>query len=606
MSWSRLVALGAALYLVSHSAFAAAEPMVGAEPPSALDPIVTTATRAPRPASELLAPIVIIDRAAIERALAADLSDLLRNYAGIDVARSGGPGQTSSAFLRGTESNHVLLLVDGIELNPGTIGGAPFAAIPLAAIERIEIVFGPRAVLYGSEAVGGVINLITKRGADRPALNASASAGSQATTLAGLGGGFAGGAFDGSFDLERFITEGYVTQPAAPVERGNDHGSLNANLGWHGGLWQARLAAFESRGTQEYNDFLLAPVSQSFEDSTTALTLVRDSGTWRSTLSLARYADRIEQDQPNPFTAADDFVMTDRDTADWQNDLVLGRHALTLGAYWSDEATAAESFGAYAVDTRVTALYAADSLSIGAHSVELGLRQTDHSTAGDQTSWDLEYGYAVGQGTRLVFSAGAGFRAPDSDDRFSPCCGNPTLRPEEAQHQEVALLRRPTARDDFRFAAFRTDIQDLISFGPSFVLENIDRARILGLEASWRHLDEVWDSEVRAILLDTEDLATGEQLPRRADQTLTARLARHYGDFELGVDLLATAARKDSSFSTTILPGYALLGFNARWRLGESWSLRGRLENALDKDYVTAGGYANPGRSLFLGVDWAL
>ena len=106
----------------------------GAEAATTLDPIVTTATRAPRPASELLAPIVIIDRDAIERALAADLSDLLRNYAGIDVARSGGPGQTSSAFLRGTESNHVLLLVDGIELNPGTIGGPPFAAIPLAAI----------------------------------------------------------------------------------------------------------------------------------------------------------------------------------------------------------------------------------------------------------------------------------------------------------------------------------------------------------------------------------------------------------------------------------------------------------------------------------------
>jgi vitamin B12 transporter len=606
MSASRLAALGAALYLVSLAAFAADAPAVGEEPATALDPIVTTATRAPRPASELLAPIVIIERDAIERALAADLSDLLRHYAGIDIARSGGPGQTSSAFLRGTESNHVLLLVDGIELNPGTIGGPPFAAVPLAAVERIEIVFGPRAVLYGSEAIGGVINLITKRGADRPALEASASAGSQTTTLAGLGGGFAGGAFDGSLDLERFATGGYVIQPAAPVDRGNDRSSLNGNLGWHGGLWQARLAAFESRGMQEYNDFLLAPVSQSYEDRTTALTLVRDSGAWRSTLSVARYADRIEQDQPNPFTAADDFVMTDRDSADWQNDLLLGRNALTLGAYWSDEHTAAESFGAYAVDTKVTALYAADSLSFGAHSLELGLRQTDHSSAGDKTSWDLEYGYALSAATRLVLSAGAGFRAPDSDDRFSPCCGNPTLRPEDAQHHELALLRRPDEHDDFRFAAFQTDIANLISFGPSFVLENIDRARIRGLEASWRHSDEVWDAEVRTILLDTEDLATGEQLPRRADQTLTASMARHYAGIDLGLDLLATSARKDSSFSTTILSGYALLGFDARWRFDESWSLRARLENALDKDYVTAGGYANPGRSLFLGVDWAL
>jgi vitamin B12 transporter len=576
------------------------------EPPSALDPIITTATRTPRPASELLEPVVVIDRAAIERSLAADLSDLLRFYAGIDIARSGGPGQTSSAFLRGTESNHVLLLVDGVELNPGTIGGAPFAAIPLAAIERVEIVFGPRAVLYGSEAIGGVINLITKRGGNRSALAISASAGSQDTAQAALGGGFASGGFDGSLDLDRFITGGYVTQPAVPVERGNDRSSLNANLGWGSGLWQARLAVFESRGTQEYNDFFLVPVSQSFEDSTTALTLVRDSGSWRSTLIYARYDDSIVQDQPNSVTTLTDFVETARDSADWQNDFVLGRHAVTLGAYWSDESTAAESFGAYAEDSRVVAVYAADSLAVGAHSVEIGVRQTDHSTAGSQTSWDLEYGYAISGATRVVLSAGEGFRAPDSADRYSPCCGNPALLPETARHYEVALLRRPTARDDFRFAAFHTDIDDLISFGPSFVLENIDRARILGLEAGWRHVDEVWDAEVRALLLDTEDLATGLQLPRRADQTLTARLARRFGGFELGVDLLATSARKDSSFSTTMLPGYGLVDLSARWQVGERWTLRGRLENLLDEDYVTADGYANPGRSVFLGVDWAL
>jgi len=205
-----------------------------------------------------------------------------------------------------------------------------------------------------------------------------------------------------------------------------------------------------------------------------------------------------------------------------------------------------------------------------------------------------------------VFTAGEGFRAPDSDDRFAPCCGNPALRPETARSYELALLRRPSAQDDFRFAAFRTDIEDLISFGPSFVLENIDQARILGLEAGWHHAETDWDAEVRAILLDTEDRGTGEPLPRRADRTLTARLARRYGAFELGGDVLATAARKDSSFSTTILPGYALLDLNARWQAGERWSLRARLENALDKDYVTAGGYANPGRSLFVGVDWTL
>lgn len=602
MLFSRPAALGAALLACG---LAAAQPEV-ADEATELDPIVTTATRAPRPASAELAPVVVIDRATIERSLAADLSDLLRHYAGIDVARSGGPGQTSSAFLRGTESNHVLLLVDGVELNPGTIGGPPFATVPLAAVERIEVVFGPRAVLYGSEAVGGVINIITKRGAARGLLDLSASGGSQHTALVSAGSGFAEGGFDGSIDLERWYTGGFVTQPAVPVERGNERSSLNANLGWQGDSWQARLARFDSRGTQEYNDFLLTPVSQSFVDSTTALTLARDAGGWRSTLTLARYTDRIVQDQPNPFTAATDFVETARDSADWQNDLALGDHALTLGAYWSDEATAAESFGAYQVDTKVVAAYAADRMRFGAHSLELGARRTDHSSAGMHTSWDAEYGYDLSSATRVVLTAGEGFRAPDSDDRFSPCCGNPSLEPETARSYELALLRRPSSSDDFRFAAYQTDIDDLISFGPSFVLENIDRARIRGLEAGWRHVDAGWDAEVRAALLETEDLATGEELPRRADRTLTARLGRRYGAFELGADLLATGARKDSSFSNIRLPGYALVDLSARWQLDERWSLRARIENAFDRDYVTASGYANPGRSLFVGIDLRL
>lgn len=588
----------------------AAPRAAAAEPPTVLDPVITVATRTPLAASEALAPVVVIDRDTIARSLAADLTDLLRFTAGVEVARSGGPGQTASVFLRGSESNHALVLLDGVELNPGTIGGAPLAAIPLTSIERIEIVFGPRSTLYGSEAIGGVINIVTKRGGERPTLAATAAAGGDDTTQWSLSAGGATGAFDLALDVERFATGGYPTQPALLLDRGNDRLSATAAVGWRGGRWDARLQTFVSDGTQEYFDFLAAPVSQSYRDSTTSLTLVRDSGVWRSTLLLATYDDEISQDQPNPFTSATDFVRTARDSADWQNDLGLGRHALTLGAAWSDESSAAEAFGAYAESTRVVALYAQDRVELDGHDLALGLRHTDHSTAGAQLSWNLEYGHDLDGAWRLTANAGAGFRAPDSTDRYTPCCGNPALEPEQAEHVELALQRTVAlaagASGALRLGAFQTRIDDLISFGPTFVLENIDRARIRGLEAGWRADAAGWSWELRALVQDTEDLATGQPLPRRADRTLTSRHHLERGAFGFGLDLLAASGAKDSSFSTVRNPGYGLVDLTASWTASPSLALRLRLENAFDKDYVTAAGYANPGRALFLGLDWRL
>jgi len=573
---------------------------------TALDPIVTVGTRTPLALSESLAPVVVIDRATIARSLAADLTDLLRFTAGVEIGRSGGPGQTSSVFLRGSESNHALVLLDGVELNPGTIGGAPLAAIPLTSIERIEIVFGPRSALYGSEAIGGVINIITKRGGERPAFAATAAAGGDDTEQYSLSAGGQAGAFDLQLDLERFATGGFEIQPAIPVERGNDRSSATAAVGWRGGLWDARLRHFVSDGTQEYFDFTAAPVSQSYRDATTSLTLSRDSGSWRSTLSLATFDDEIVQDQPNPFTAATDFVRTARDSADWQNDLGLGRHALTVGAAWSDESSAAEAFGAYQETTRVTALYAQDRIAIGEHALAIALRQTDHSTAGDHLSWNLEYGHAFGPDWRLVANAGSGFRAPDSTDRYTPCCGNPALEPEIAEHAELALNWLASTESTLRLGAFETRIDDLISFGPSFVLENIDRARIRGLEAGWRTVASGWSWELRALVQDTEDLTTGLPLPRRADRTLTSRYHRELGPFGFGLDVLGSSGTKDSSFSTVHNAGYGLVDLTASWTATDALAFRVRLENALDKDYVTAAGYANPGRTLIVGAAFQL
>jgi vitamin B12 transporter len=570
------------------------------------DHIVVTATRTPMPIDEVLAPVIVIDRDAIERSAAADVTDLLRFHAGLDLGRNGGAGQTTAVFIRGAESNHTLVLVDGVRINPGTIGLAALQNIPPGLIERIEIVKGPRSALYGTDAIGGVINVITRRGA-RNGWSAEIGYGDYDTQQASLNGGLATERVEFDFGVSWLDSAGFPTRTTDDTDRGYDNLSTSAQLRADVGRTELALKHWSARGTSEYSDFFLTPVDQDFENSTTALAVAWPVGAAaRAELGAARFEDRIEQNQ------SADFLRTARDSVDAQVDWRLSpRHALGAGGMLSDEQASTESYGErMRSDTRQLNLFVQDRIEAGAQRALLALGYTDHETAGDAVTWNLEYGYTLAGGTLLYGLAGTGFRAPDATDRYG-FGGNPDLEPEQSRNLEVGVRHRFAGRHTVSLSAFRNDIDDLIEFvtlsydpfdGEN---RNVDEARIEGIEASYEFAAAQWRLRVEAIHQDPRNLTTDELLYRRARDSVTVSAQRSFGPVDLGLDVLAAGERKDFGWPEPVtLDGYVLANLTARWQVNRTVALVGRVENLLDEQYELAHTFNTPDRGVYLSVSY--
>jgi vitamin B12 transporter len=571
------------------------------------EPVVVTATRTPMRIEEVLAPVIVIDREAIERSGAGDPGDLLRFHAGLELARNGGPGQTTAVFIRGADSNHTLVLVDGVRINPGTIGLAALQSIPAETIERIEVVKGPRSALYGTEAIGGVINVITRRGA-RDGWSAEVGYGDYDTREASLNGGATFGRTELDVGLAWIDSEGFPTRTLDDTDRGFDNLSTTAQLRTSVGGTDVALRFWRAAGTTEYSDFFLTPVDQDFATWTGALQFslpLHDS--LRASLTASHLDDRIEQNQ------SPDFLSTRRDTLDGQLDWDLSPvHALSAGGMFNRERARSESYGdAMRADTDTLNLYVQDRLLAGAHRGLAALGYTSHETAGDALTWNLEYGYDLRGSTLLYALAGTGFRAPDATDRYG-FGGNPDLEPERSLNVEAGLRHRMGAHHAVSLSAFRNDIDDLIEFVTlsydPFVgeMRNVARARIEGVEAVYEYAQGPWRARVEAIYQDPEDLRTGEQLYRRAQQSLTVSLARRLGPVDLGLDLLATGDRLDvGSPEPVTLDGYVLANLTARWQATRTLAVVARLENALDEQYELAHTFNTPDRGLYVSFSYS-
>jgi len=581
---SRLLA--ASCFIIISTAVFAAE-----------QPIVVTATRTAQIADETLAPVIVIDRAQIEQSQATDVVDLLRGHAGLDVGRNGGPGQPASLFMRGTDSNHVLVMVDGVKINPGTIGGAALQNIDPNLIERIEIVKGPRSALYGSEAVGGVINIITRRATTGLNSSAYVGAGRYETRKAGVGLHKGGNDYRAGINVAYTDTAGYPTRTASDIASAYDNLSLNLYGGKTFGDTHVELSHWQASGTSNYLDFFLTSISQDYANRTTALSIdstLRDN--WTTTLRLSQAVDNIDQNQTS------DYAHTRRDALDWQNNLQLTTaQLLTAGLYFSKEHTASSAFGSGFTDnTKVKALFAQDDLNLGQHRLLLAARYTDHDAFGSRATWDAEYGYHLSADTRFSAAVGTAFRAPDATDRFG-FGGDPNLSPETSRNIELSLHHKLNDKQSVALSAFDNRITNLIEYDLAINrLINVGRARIRGIEASYDIQARPWGAHIEAIAQNPRDEVNHDPLARRAKRTLSASLFYDMDRYRVGADWLATTKRKDSPFSSVYNAGYGLVNLTAQTRLNPQWTLQGRVENLTDKHYTLADGYNTTGRSLYV------
>ncbi|NDY95795.1 TonB-dependent receptor domain-containing protein [Wenzhouxiangella limi] len=565
---------------------------------SADDTIVVTATRSDQPLDQALARTSVITRDDIELAQAPDVLELLRQQAGVDINRTGGPGGQTSLFLRGSNSNHVLVLIDGVRVAAAGTGGFAWELIDPALIERIEIVRGPRAARWGSDAIGGVIQIFTRR-PDRLQLRAGYGRYRDRSLSAGVGseqaglrvaarrvGGFSaqnerGFAFDPDDD-------GFEIMSAAG---GGAH-----RLGPGVLDWSARVADGEVEFDQGVSDVTNYAASLRYD--------LDRAGDWQWSGSTALYRDRLDT------TTA--FGQTENITRRVQAS-VLGERPLSpdnrwlLGVdAWQESGVARGSWD----DSRhnLGAWTGLDGQR-GRLDYEASLRADRDQTFGSALTGNLAAGWRPSEDWRLFASAGRAFRAPNFSQLFSPgfsgaFAGNPNLDPETSVSLEAGADWQFATSARLGLSLYQTRIDDLIDFaGEDFQAINIRRARIQGAELSYRLDTERWRARAQLTWQDAEDRDSGLALLRRPDEKAAMSVDRHFGGGHwLGVELVYTGQRFD--VGRAVLPSHVLINLRGGWQLSESLRLEGRLENAGDRVYEPAVGFNASRRALFVALSY--
>lgn len=586
-----------------------------------LDDVVVTATRTPVSANAVLAPVEVIDRDMIARSQARSLPELLRGRAGIAISNQGGPGKLTTLFMRGAESDHVLVLVDGVRVGSATSGLVSFQDLPLSMIDRVEIVRGPRSSLYGSEAIGGVIQVFTRRDRGGLAPRASATVGShgrrEASAGIGSGSDTAWFGIDAAYQRTDGINACDVATPtpfsggcfiAAPQPDAD--GYRNRSLSLRGGFDLGDAFEFDARAlhAEGQNEF-----DGDFTDySETTQRVLGGRARWTASdaltvqLGVGRNTDASDNFLGDAFTGHFD---TDRDSAHLQADLALAAdHLLTFGADWlRDRVDSSTAFDRTMRDNR--AVFGQYQGVLGTHSLQAALRHDDNEQFGEATTGNAAWGLTLGERWRISAGYGTAFKAPTFNELYFPFFGNPDLRPEESRSWDAGVAFDAGAVG-WRLDAFDTRVDDLIAYDAAlFLPNNIERARLRGAELGVDMELAAWAVAGSVSVLDTENRSdgfnAGNELPRRARRSARLDLDRAFGDLRIGLTGVAEGARFDDVANTRRLGGYATLDVRAEYTLTPAWTVQARLANVLDRDYETASFYNQPGREWFVTLRWA-
>lgn len=593
----------------------AAPPALAAGPALEFPDLLVTATRTPVAEAHVLADASVIDRAEIERRQPLTLPDLLRGRRGLSVASAGGAGKQTSVFMRGTNAKDVLVLVDGVRVGSATAGTSAWEFLPVAQVERVEIVRGPRSSLYGADAVGGVVQVFTRRPeAEGMVLSARAGGGDRNTILAetGLSGGDGrtGVAVHGSWlstdgSNARRPTVVFGTPLDEPDRDGYRNRAVSGRLAHRLGPAAAvSLDLLQADGTTEYDGF-------PFETNQTDYTQQVLGGRmdlqplegWRSLVTAGRSLDRRREYRRDSGVESARFDTESR-TLSWQNDVAVGPALLTLGADRLEQHV--DSSVDYERTSRtVNGAFAQLQAQAGAHQAVLGGRVDDNSQFGTVTTGNVAWGFEFNPGWQVLASYGTAFRAPTFNELYYPGFGNRDLRPERARNLELGLVAR-VGDWTSRLAAFRTKVHDLVAFPPpTYVGENVDRAVIEGVEVEIAGRLGGWEPRLVLTWLDPVDEDTGKQLPRRPRQAAALELDRGWGPAQAGLTWVVEGGRYDDPANRERSGGFGVLDLRARYRLGGGWALEGRIANVLDKEYETVAGFPEPGRSLFVAIAYA-
>ncbi|NNJ78240.1 MAG: TonB-dependent receptor [Xanthomonadales bacterium] len=564
--------------------------------------LVVTPSRRIETLDDALASVSVITREDIEVSAAQGLAELLRLLPGVDVVRSGGPGSQVSVFLRGSNSNHVLVLIDGVRASSSNTGAYVWEQLPVNQVERVEVVRGPRASIYGSDSMGGVIHVITR---GDPAPYARLTLGSYGT-----------GAFEGGLGSQgergRFsLNAGYRNVDGFSAQNPNgfsydpdDDGFETANIGLKG---RTRLGS----GTLRFSLLALAnetEFDQGLSETDQKIASLAYDGSISKRWEYQLITGHVSEELGSDFGFFETGFDSERTQFSWQNQYATANdHRLSFGLDWYSEQ--GRSLGSWNESRRNTGLFADWDHDAGSLHSQLNVRWDDNSEFGSEMTGQAAFSWAMSEHWSARASYGSAFRGPNLNEQYSPgfgglFAGNPDLDPESSRTAEVGLNWRPSNRSALSVSAYRTEAKDLIAFtGEEFRAINIDEARLKGLEFDYRISSTDWDFGFNATLQDNKDLVTGNALLRRPDRKASMTVDRRFGDGSwLGIEWIYIGDRLD--FGSIRLDSYQLVNLRGGWRFHPAWQAEIRGENLADEPYDPAWGFNAAGRSWFLSLAW--
>jgi len=586
--------------------------------PTELDDVVVTATRTPVSIADSVVPVQVIDREQIDRSQAASLLDLLRGRAGLDFVNQGGPGKITSLFMRGSASSQVLVLVDGVRIGAASSGMPALQDLPIDQIERVEIVRGPRSSLYGSEAIGGVIQIFTRAAGQGLQQNLALTAGSHNLRQASAGFSNRGergwvsaqGAWQKTDGINACNGSATLFQGCYVDEPDRD-GYRNASLNVRGGYALSETLDVEGHmldaaSRNQYDGSIYSGNEADNQQRVYGGKLRWAPGdAFRLSAQIGRNDDQADSYYVQAGTRS--FVSTfdtRRDTASVQGDFLFAEgQQLSVGGDWQkDQVT---STTAYSIDNRDnTGVFAEYQGRFGAHSLQASVRNDDNDQFGNHTTGSLGYGLALGHGLRLTASAGTGFKAPTFNDLYYPWSSNPALKPEESTSVNVGIAQYGEGWN-WTFNAYESRIDQLIALDSTYTPYNIAKARIRGAELTGFASLAGFDINAQASFTDPRDHTRGAAsydnwLPRRARPSGRLDVDRGFGPLRVGVTATATGHRFDNAANTLRLAGYGTVDLRVEYALNEAWSLQARAANVFDRAYETVAWYNQPGREYQL------
>ena len=595
------------------------------------EPVVISAMRLEQPLSAVLPSVSLITRKDIDQSQAQSLADVLQGLAGFEFGRNGGSGAVTSFFLRGQDSVNVVVMVDGLRVQTDSIGALQITDVPMDQIDRIEVLRGNASALYGEAAIGGVIQIFTRRGQEAPAVYGAVSVGAFDTRSIDVG--YAARQGDWRYDLnagdmhsDGFSAINSVQKPRAnPDKDGYSKQFISANA-------EKTVDADTRLGMR-----LSSRQSWSDSDDAGSGSVNTDIHRFKQTnQSLAGY---LRKAWASDFSTSLDMSAGELKYEDlkngvpyasgdgsYKNGLMLGHQSLirlaneyvyapgtvfSFGTEYNNERFDAQGDNAYKMKRLTQAGFAGWSRQWAAWSAQLNVRHDD-VTVDQADSWSgnrnhtsvntglAGLGYQLSPLWRVTATASTGFRSPTAYDVSS----NPLIKAENHHASAVGGVYTQGGTNA-RVVYFETRTGDAIGYDSSYNTVNIGQTRNSGVELSMKTQWMGHDLSLSAVSQDPWSVTYSEPLARRAKNYGTVDISRPIDQYRVGMRVYAAGARKDSQYTSVMMPGYATLALYASRKIDDNWTARARLENAFDKQYQLAYGYDTPGRGLYLTLQYS-